>query len=434
METNKNKTTKGKEETPAWLKSIQLNSWEAELLISALFLYILFQIPEILFTYRKVHLNSGEFFYRLIGFFEEAIVVLSIGYVVHIITRGIWVANIGLSYVFPRGVDVKKIGLKGKFRKEVENQESMDYSVLLLERIASMTYAISFMSSGLVLSIGTVLLTIMRYIDWVITPALKSGMNWLYMLAVLGLFIYALVLILVFIDFITNGFFRRDSWASKPYYYIVMVFRVLTLSFVYNRMLLVIISNLPKWKAHLVPVAFVVFLGLYFFIGSYMEGQQVDDYYESSFDNMRYENYENLRHKDSKIFVTIQSDIVDKGVVKLFVNNFDDFSELHQKDPKRIKDWKALSVNEKTTLVNDFLSVEIDDSRMKNLNWNRYKNPSIFDYGYLSYVDIASLEHGEHIMTVRLDTVNMTEKQRSYLRELSPSTIVKARIPFYKTD
>gem|GEM_PF-2837313 len=37
-------------------------------------------------------------------------------------------------------------------------------------------------------------------------------------------------------------------------------------------------------------------------------------------------------------------------------------------------------------------------------------------------------------MRLTIDTMNKSEERRIYLRELAPSTIVKARIPFYKTD
>ena len=50
------------ENTPKWLKTIQLNSWEAELLISALVLYALFQVPDSPEDYSNRHFERGSYF------------------------------------------------------------------------------------------------------------------------------------------------------------------------------------------------------------------------------------------------------------------------------------------------------------------------------------------------------------------------------------
>lgn len=419
------------DETPGWLKSIQLNSWEAELLISALFLYILFQIPDYLDNYRKINFSSGDVFYVLIGVFKDALRVLSIGYVIHIVARGIWVANIGLSYVFPRGIDLKKIPLKGKFKEEVEKDTTLDQSVLRLERISSMVYAISFMCSGLLLSFGMVLLTLLVYIEWVLNPSIESGVGWQYGIALVGLLLYVLIILIVFIDFLSNGYFRRDSSISRPYYYIALFFRYLTLSFIYNRVLLTILSNLTKWQSRLLPFIIIAFLIGFKWIGNEIEDKKKEDYYQGSFENMRFENFENLRTSDNKLFVTIQSDIIDEGVIKLFINSLDEMGNIHDNDPKRFKSWRALAPSVRSDFVKQYIQVKLDSMVLDDKQWHGYKHPVSLRPGFLCYLDISSFQTGSHTLHVVLDTAAMLDEQRIYLRESESDHLVQARIPFY---
>ncbi len=420
------------EETPDWLKTIQLNSWEAELLISALFLYILFQIPDIIENYRLLNFNRSDMTFRFLGMFKSALQVLSIGYVIHIMARGIWVANVGLSYVFPKGVNVDRLKLKGRFKKEVESGKSLNNSILGLERFASMTYAISFISSALMLSFGMCLMLLIVYFQYVFEPSMKLSSGSYYLWALLGLLIYLLILLLIFIDFITNGFFRRDSWASKPYYYLMIVFRVITLSFIYNRMLLAIVSNLPRWQAHLIPIGFVLFLIGFNFLEDRLEDSQLDAYYEDSFDNMRYNNYESMRKEKSALVVTIQDDIIDENVIRLFVNDSRDFSAIHKLDRERQKEWKEFEDSERALKTSQYLKVVIDSTPKNDLKWFRYKHPETLSYGYLTYVTLDSLSIGDHLLQVHLDTAALNEKQKEFVIEMEPSHILRASIPFHK--
>lgn len=52
MNEQPNKDEKDNSHVPEWLKTVQINSWEAELLISALLLYMLYQVPEYIENYQ----------------------------------------------------------------------------------------------------------------------------------------------------------------------------------------------------------------------------------------------------------------------------------------------------------------------------------------------------------------------------------------------
>ncbi|MEM7298969.1 MAG: hypothetical protein AAF391_11970, partial [Bacteroidota bacterium] len=211
------------EQTPKWLQTIQLNSWEAELLISALVLYALFQVPDVLDRMSLSNFSRGSRIHQFTGFVETAIKMLSVGYITHILVRGIWVASVGFSYVFPKGVIEEKLKFKGNFKKELTHNGSLVKMVLRLEELSSMIYGISFLFFGLFLGFGTVLFTMLAIAE-AINPIVQENPAAGGAVGLVILF-YVFLVIIVFVDFLTNGVFRRWRWSSDWFYYVALIFR-----------------------------------------------------------------------------------------------------------------------------------------------------------------------------------------------------------------
>ncbi len=431
-----NKETNLKEsEVPEWLKVIQLNSWEAELLISALLLYMLFQVPEFIDNYGNQHYDEG-YVTVIFKVFITALKVLRIGYSIHIIARGIWVASVGLSYIFPKSLNIERLKFKGKFRKELENDVALDKTIKNLEKVASLSYAISFMISGMVISAGLIFLYFMVIGQGLLLPAIKSGIGIYMVLSFIFVVFFFMLILVVFIDFITNGIFRRDQSTSKPYYYVAMIFRYMTLSFIYNRINLTIISNLKKWQAHLVPILAVGLIGGYMYLEEKVYDWDEENYLETSFNSVSRMNYENLRKKDDPLFATIQNDIIDKNVVRLFVKAQGMLGRFYSKDStsKKGDRWSDLSDQKQSTYADRFVNISIDGVRYKNLDWKDYKHPIRYEDGFLNYIDISKLENGAHSLTVEFDTSAMNNLQQKILMDKDPPLIKLASIDFFKTE
>ncbi len=431
-----NKETNLKEnEVPEWLKVIQLNSWEAELLISALLLYMLFQVPEFIDNYRNQHYDDG-YISVIFKVFITALKVLRIGYSIHIIARGIWVASVGLSYIFPKSLNIDRLKFKGKFKKELENDVALDKTIKNLEKVASLSYAISFMISGMVISAGLVFIYLMIISQGLLTPAIRSGISAYMVLSMIAMLFFVIIILIVFVDFITNGFFRRDQSISKPYYYIAMIFRYMTLSFIYNRINLTIISNLKRWQAHLVPVLAVSLIGGYMYLESKVDDWDEENYLETSFNSISRMNYENLRKKDDPLFATIQNDVIDNNVIRLFVRTHGTLSRFYSKDStsKKGERWSELSNEKQSVYADRFVNVSIDGVRYKNLDWNDYKHPVSYEIGFLNYIDISKMSNGSHNLTVEFDTAVMNDLQLKVLMDKDPPLVKLASIDFFKAE
>ena len=416
-------------EIPDWLKIIQLNSWEAELLISALLLYMLFQVPGSLETYQKQHFNPGVI-YVIFTVFITALKVWRIGYMLHIIARGIWVASVGLSYVYPKSLDLNNLKLKGKFAEEIRDDVSLEKTIKRLEKFASLSYAISFMISGMVISIGLVIVYLIGFGQWVLWPAMQEGGAWGKLFSLVSIFVIGGLILIVFIDFITNGVLRRDKTTAKYYYYIALTVRYMTLSFIYNRILLTITSNLPKWQRNLVPALAAALIVGYAYAEDKVEDWQELKYLEELGEGMQRANFESMRKKQDPLFATIPDEVIEKPVMELFLNTHGLLGRLYQKEDDRETNWSDIKKSDQLPYVNKYFSFTIDNQAIKP-DWRYGQHKTEFKHGFRSFIDITQLESGLHTLTVTLDTARMNPLQKRVVEENDPYFVEMARIDFY---
>ena len=209
--------------TPKWLQTIQLNSWEAELLISALVLYALFQVPDYLDEFSHRNFNRGSELIRLFNALEDGIKLLQFGYILHISVRGIWVASVGFSYVFPDGINNQNLKFKGKFRKELDRNPSLVRNVLKLEELSSMIYGLSFTIFGIFIGLSTLLFFLIFVYNYTSPYSPNSITEDPTFFGIFAL-VYLFCVLLIFVDFVTSGLFRRKEWAVDWFYPVAWFF------------------------------------------------------------------------------------------------------------------------------------------------------------------------------------------------------------------
>lgn len=398
------------EKTPSWLKTIQLNSWEAELLISALLLYTLFQIPDFLEMWALQSFERGSQLHKLFGIIEKAIRLLSFGYILHILVRGIWVASVGLSYVFPKGIDATSLKFKGKFKKELTNSGSLVKMVLRLEELSSIIYGISFIFFGTLVGFASFIFSFIFFFE-LITPLMSENT---YMGGVIGILIlfYFLLTILVFIDFLTNGYFRRKNWSADWFYYVALIFRVVTLSFLYRRSLLVLISNTKGWRSYLIPIVVLIITGGFVYLTKSIRDAKEEAYYiKAALGEYISSNYENTRNNTDRLVATIQSDIVHDNTLKVFLKDLDAFGGIHLFEGKKLEKgkWDRLSSDSVTFYFKKRLNIRIDETRLDSISWFKTQHPRSYEFGFTAFIDISEFDGGPHFLKIGIDTTGMKE-------------------------
>jgi len=90
---------------PKWLKKLEQESWQTELLISSAAIYAAFQLPELInqlsnWAITYFAFEDAKWNYALIMYLSFAAVILILSFVTHFILRTIWIALIGLNSVF----------------------------------------------------------------------------------------------------------------------------------------------------------------------------------------------------------------------------------------------------------------------------------------------------------------------------------------------
>ena len=110
-----------KNEKSNWLDRVRTNSWESEILIVGFVLIILLQTIDYFDVLRNNQHYLNSFWGGVPSVINSILVpiiiyvlfvsnyVLVISLSIYLILRGFWVAVIGLSSVFPKGIDVKKL-------------------------------------------------------------------------------------------------------------------------------------------------------------------------------------------------------------------------------------------------------------------------------------------------------------------------------------
>lgn len=108
METNKTNEAEDPAEELMWLKNLQRNSWEPEVIISGLSLAFIFAFPAQVYDFSvKLTQDFGLEFtgaYLVLIYLTMTVGVFKIFFISHLVLRFTWAGILGLSYAFPDGV------------------------------------------------------------------------------------------------------------------------------------------------------------------------------------------------------------------------------------------------------------------------------------------------------------------------------------------
>ncbi len=258
-----------KYKTPKWLKRLQKESWNLELLISGFSVFLLFQgremIQELLNQF-NVHYGGGSF--RLI-----LLAILFIGYlacnilifnlILHILLRGFWIGAIGLSSVQNKQ-DFSTLRYTKKFTTQLNQKvSSLEKLIIRLDNFCSAIFAFTFLIVLMLLSFFSVIiiitfifLTIEKLENWFF-PESSDLVN---IFELIALAIFGLTGLLYFFDTLTLGGLKKIRWLQKIYYPIYRFFNFISFSSVYNALYYNLLTRFPK---RYLMLAIVFYIGLF---------------------------------------------------------------------------------------------------------------------------------------------------------------------------
>ncbi|WP_291785482.1 hypothetical protein [Cecembia sp.] len=407
-------TTPSKNTIPKWLKRVQENSWEPEILLSGLVLIGLLQLPEkirFLSNYMRSEALSGNLSGVFTGM-EQVVYVLILGLLVHLFLRSVWVGLIGLTYTFPKGIQAEKLGYQPQFERKVKSLSSLENQIILLEKICSSIFATCFFLIMLIIGIMASVIIFVAFV-FLLAHLLESlGISGAYWMDLnLDLIITIIFMVLV-LDFIGLGIYRKNKYLAKIYYPIHRFIGWITFSKFYRSIYYVFASNLRKGYL----IGFFVLFIVFSFIGQNRMQQAPD---ESAFSFIKFYsrspgttlfsgNFEDRNQNWSSYLLEIPSPIVSGRFLELRVKHQkileNKMMEVCGLKPEDLKDSNEQANQNKLDCMNAVYAIFLDGEKVENPDWLFYFHQDEKRKGLITFVDIGNLALGRHYLEVKVNT------------------------------
>ncbi|MEQ8238226.1 MAG: hypothetical protein RIA69_03395 [Cyclobacteriaceae bacterium] len=399
----------------SWLTELQQKSWEPEILLSGIVLYGLFQIPAILdalLLYGKDNLfGDTTDLDNLISSLKVALYWLTCGLILHLISRGIWVGMVGLSFTFPNGMNKERLKVTGKFEQQLDKIPSIEQIIINLEKVSSALFSVSFML--FMIMMGAYLFILILLVIPIFGVEQLLGIDAFGKTAENVISIYAVTILsiggLSLVDFVTLGFFRRFKWVSKLYYPLYWLVSSITLSRFYRPIYYTIISNYGKWKIGLFLIFFAV--TSVFGVGGLQDGvfpgeslTQLEFWNNSRRSTSFSGHYDDQIDDFHSVQAQIQSDIISGNTLRLFVVlkvSREDSIRKYCNYDSLISQTKMISSEIEHHCASAFYHVYLNDSLISDQKWLFKYKQRTEQRGLISYIDVSDLPQGMHSIRVR---------------------------------
>jgi len=253
-----------------WLKKLQQESWELELLVSGFSVLLLIKGVEFLKEFQLEFLSSLNFqlpvsnwivIFMYILILSIYAMIFNLG--VHLIFRGFWVGIVGLGSVAP-GTNFEKLKYSKYFTEKLKKRiTSLDDLVVLVDKISSVVFAFAFLIIFLLISFALVFGFIV-FLNTIgnSTVELFSGIfaiiiSYIFNAIILTLSFFAF---LYLFDFLTFGFLKKWKYLGKIYYPFYRFFGWITFAFIYRTIYYNLISKFTKKKTALILIPYLIIL------------------------------------------------------------------------------------------------------------------------------------------------------------------------------
>ncbi|WP_347174011.1 hypothetical protein [Polaribacter uvawellassae] len=403
------------------LDKLQQESWQLELLISGFAIFGLITAIPFVRTEMIIAENDKQIYafgLLLIAFIACCILIFNL--LIHVILRGLWIGALGLRYVSGE-IDFEKLNYSPKFTKYLEKKiVSFDKYVATLENYCSVLFAASFLLIFYVISISIIILSIVGISTLIIANDSLPEFSRVF-IGVFFLFFILIGAFLVFIDFLTQGYLKKNKWLSKIYFPFYWVFSFLTLTFLYRPLVYNFLDNkfTKRLSFFLVPSYIIISILISFKNNNtnYLESAK---HVSSTYIDNR--NYEDLLVKgdDFAKIATIQSKVITDPylkIFKIFTENVENQIYNYHPSLKPKNDTRGFktdiimfnsteSLVKRDSLTKKYLEVlnKMHQIYIDSVQFNKdfliAKNKKK-QFGFETYINIKNLSEGKHILKLK---------------------------------
>jgi hypothetical protein len=407
-----------------WFEKIRVNSWEIEILIVACILAFLFNLPDFIservyalqvsdhYDYRSGRgLRVWELIGDIKGFMLDAVSVCigiaKITFSLYIFFRGFWVASIGLSSVFPNGINIERLNFSSYFNDILE-QYHFDKFILRLDNICSSIFSLGFLSGFFYVSIFFFLSLTCLLLAYLFSffPIISDDIFRGILLFFLGIgFIFLL-------DILLLGILKKVKWKRFSYLYSILYnfLRIITLFFIYESLYYLLISNTKKRVALL--IALITILSTIVYWRDSLNADGYFDFYrlyqsESIISKSFYEDrmLESEINFSSKLYPFINSEIISESYLKLYVPFQPSMHASIDSACSNINsNYDAESMSDLLSLIdciNSQYMIYIDGDTIENdFIVNKYSGKDINLNTFFMPISVKKYTEGRHTVTI----------------------------------
>ncbi len=411
----------------SWLSSLERDSWQLELVISGVVIFLLLAAYSPLLGLERSVLIAANSEYSVsyalaVLYYTTRAVYFGVllVFIGHLLLRGLWIAAIGLRSV-SGNYDFEALALRAPYDNWLRGRlGSFDDYISRLEARSSVAFSFGFLVLFLLMSVGIAVVATdlaqevaARMIGWGFAAFLK------YVFIVLGA-IYV-------VDFITLGWIKRIPVLGKVWWPVYRVIGWLILAGLYRPFYYNLIDH-PYGRRPVQLLPAIVFLALvlsalqpfhspYYPVDSSTKTVEAALYDDSRAPYaLEYFNFPSLSSRFAG----------EKGYLELFVPYLagrhdrvlgDNFPEL---EPARKTGWKLgfpfylgshrnPAANPDTLLAayGTLVEVRIDDSLVTEPSWRFYDHPERGQLGFLYTIPVYELPRGEHRIVIREQIISL---------------------------
>ena len=410
---------------------MQEQSWEPEILISGVVLFALFQIPgqiaklgHFLDHYSLRIFLTGNVDDQLTSLLLAACYWLIAGFTAHLVLRSVWIAFVGLSYVYPKGINKERLTFRQPFAKNISKTPDYQSRILRLENIASTAFAASFLifmcviGAFFFLGVAAAIIGLIYEYSPQLIKTNEQAMNT----------ILSTVALIYLFDFLSLGLLKRIPYFSKIYYPLYLVMSFLTLAPLYRSIYYGFISNHPRWKVFLF---LVIFTGASFLLVRQIRTNNLvlgslELNIRSSDETLFHGHYDNLMGDKPSHRIQVNSDVIRTNLLEVFIVH----KSGYEKDYIfTLCNYSELSQNSgldqdslKLSCLKDFYSLRLNGKNVSNQSFLFHEKQATNQVGLRGYVDLSNLSRGMHTLELL------------YQFEKDEEPVTSAFVQFYKAS
>lgn len=441
---------KEEEQIGQWLKKLERESWQLELLVSAFTIFLLIGASEnfgkfllevnYIYSFNNSLLGLGVFFLSLI---YTSIKVLTAFLIIHLLLRGFWIGAIGLRSVQP-SIEYEKLNYSEFFLEKLKKKViGLDRLVVILDELCSVIFSLSFLIIFMIISFGLYFLffgAVMVILDGI--GSIGGEGFGKFMMGIMFITSICIFLsgIIYLIDYFTLGFFKKIKWFSKVYYPIYRFYSFITLSFISRSIYYNLISKYSKKKIRLLYLIIAIIL----FSNWFVNFDQYQ-YFPVGDTHLVMENnyYDDARSEDDYVEkVSVESKYVKGDFMSLFLRyNPDDNQRINSNCPDfqplkndgfnprlrmvvddggffiRSENFENEDKEMLLSCLADFYVISVNDSIYNSQNFYFGEHPQKGQKGVLSIISTEAFNLGENVITIErsyVDDSDSTHVQDEY--------------------